>query len=69
MSYKYRTQSDQAGCKEVIWPNTSIDKPTLGETIRTALREFPEVPMDDLGLLSGLMTLTMKKGHSINGGK
>jgi hypothetical protein len=61
----YRVQKDRAGNKEVVWSNTNIDKPTLGEAIRAALREFPGVPVDNLGLLSGIISLTMKEGHSI----
>ena len=56
---------DQKGNKEIVWSNTNIDKPTWKDIKVAVEKEFPGISDEELGFLSGIMSLTIKVGHSI----
>lgn len=62
---QYVIKYDQKGNKEVVWSNTDIDKPTWKDIKIAVEKEFPGIPEEKLGFLSGIMSLTIKVGHSI----
>ena len=61
----YIVRRDRDGKKEVVWQNTSLDKPKGWDIMDAAQREFGHVQFSELNFLSGIMSLTMKEGHSI----
>ncbi len=62
---QYVIKHDEKGNKEVVWSNTNIDKPTWKDIKVAVEKEFPGIPDEKLGFLSGIMSLTIKVGHSI----
>lgn len=63
----YKVGVDESGKKEVVWGNTYLNKPTLSEILQAAKDNFPEIPLNKIGVLSGIMSLTIKEGHFVRG--
>ncbi|MFA6552584.1 MAG: hypothetical protein WCT19_03750 [Candidatus Paceibacterota bacterium] len=63
----YKVYNDESGKKQITWLNTYVDKPTLAEVLKACQDNFPEVPLEKIGVLSGIMSLTIKEGHLIRG--